>query len=135
MQDNKKEFVCLQKVIDNTKNWSLKMTALCCRCIYEANDKRTVERSMLQAEYLLKEINDCKVPMVERLDIFFASGMKPTWTLEKILANIMLSLGLVKGALDLFIKLKLWEDVIVCYKILELKHKVRFSLLCEIFFE
>ncbi|KAL2723825.1 tetratricopeptide repeat protein 27 [Vespula maculifrons] len=111
------------RVIDNTKNWSLKRTALYYRCIYEANDKRTVERSMLQAEYLLKEMNDCKVTMAERLDIFFASGMKPVWLLEEILANIMLSLGLVKGALDLFIKLKLWDDVIICYNILELKHK------------
>ncbi|KAI4491339.1 hypothetical protein M0802_010272 [Mischocyttarus mexicanus] len=111
------------KVIDNTKNWSLKMTALCRRCMYEANDKRTIERSMLQAEYLLQEINNCKVPVAERLDIFFASGMKPMWMLEKMLANLMLSLGLVKGALDLFIKLKLWEDVIACYNILELKQK------------
>ncbi|XP_035742700.1 tetratricopeptide repeat protein 27-like isoform X1 [Vespa mandarinia] len=120
------------KVIDNTKNWSLKMTALCCRCIYEANDKRTVERSMLQAEYLLKEIKDCNVTMAERLDIFFASGMKPIWMLEKILANIMLSLGLVKGALDLFLKLKLWEDVILCYNILELKHKAAEIILQKI---
>lgn len=82
---------------------------------------------MLQAEYLLKEMNDCKVTMAERLDIFFASGMKPVWLLEEILANIMLSLGLVKGALDLFIKLKLWDDVIICYNILELKHKVGLS--------
>ncbi|XP_015179138.1 PREDICTED: tetratricopeptide repeat protein 27 [Polistes dominula] len=111
------------KVIDNTKNWSLKITALCRRCTYEANDKRTVERSMLQAEYLLKEIHDCNVPVTERLDIFFASGMKPMWMLEKMLANLMLSLGLVKGALDLFIKLKLWEDVINCYNILELRQK------------
>lgn len=78
---------------------------------------------MLQAEYLLKEMNDRKVTMAERFDIFFASGMKPVWLLEEILANIMLSLGLVKGALDLFIKLKLWDNVIICYNIMELKHK------------
>lgn len=111
------------KVIDNTKNWSLKMTSLCYRCIYESDNRRTVERSMLQTESLLKEINESKVPVTERMDLFFASGMKPVWMLEEILANLMLSLGLVKGALDLFIKLRLWEDVISCYNILELKHK------------
>lgn len=111
--------------MENTKNWSLKMTSLCCRCSLESDDKRTVERSMMQAESLQKDYNDTKVPVARRMDLFFASGMKPIWILEENLANIMFSLGLVKGALEVFTKLRLWEDVITCYTMLDLKHKVR----------
>lgn len=113
----------LTKVVESTKNWSLKMTSLCYRCSMESDDKRTVERSMMQAESLLKDFNDAKAPIARRMDLFFASGMRPIWILEEKWANIMVSLGLVKGALEVFIKLGLWEDVIACYNILNLKHK------------
>ncbi|XP_071633048.1 tetratricopeptide repeat protein 27-like [Temnothorax longispinosus] len=118
----------LTKVVDSTKNWSLKMTSLCYRCSLESDDKRTVERSMMQAESLLNVLNDynapvSKAPVARRMDIFFASGMRPVWTLEEKWANIMFSLGLVKGALEVFAKLGLWEEVIACYNMLNLKHK------------
>lgn len=113
----------LTTVIESTKNWSLKMTSLCYRCSLESDDKRTVERSMMQAESLLKDYNDVRAPVARRMDLFFASGMRPVWTLEEKLANVMLSLGLVKSALEIFTKLGLWEDVIVCYTVLNLKHK------------
>ncbi|XP_024886619.1 tetratricopeptide repeat protein 27 [Temnothorax curvispinosus] len=113
----------LTKVVDSTKNWSLKMTSLCYRCSLESDDKRTVERSMMQAESLLNDYNDAKAPVARRMDIFFASGMRPIWTLEEKWANVMFSLGLVKGALEVFIRLGLWEEVIACYNMLNLKHK------------
>lgn len=116
--------------MDGTKNWSLKMTSLCYRCSLESDDKRTVERSMMQAESLLKDYNDTKVSVARRMDLFFASGMRPIWTLEEKWANIMFSLGLVKGALEVFTKLELWEDVIACYSVLNLKHKVIYILYC-----
>lgn len=114
--------------MESTKNWSLKMTSLCYRCSLESDDKRTVERSMMQAESLLKDYNDTKASVARRMDLFFASGMRPIWMLEEKWANIMFSLGLVKGALEVFTKLGLWEDVILCYNVLNLKHKVIYIL-------
>ena len=90
----------------------------------ELKDKRTVERAMTQAENLMKLLNHGQPPTYHRMDVFFASGMKPLWNFKQILADAMLSLGLVKGALDCYINLHLWEDVIVCYTILDLRHKV-----------
>ncbi|XP_012233056.1 tetratricopeptide repeat protein 27 [Linepithema humile] len=112
----------LNKVIENTKNWSLKMTSLCNRCSLES-DNKTIERSMMQAESLLKDYTDAKASVARRMDLFFASNMKPIWILEEKWANIMFSLGLVKGALDIFTKLGLWDNVIICYNTLDLKHK------------
>ncbi|XP_043513485.1 tetratricopeptide repeat protein 27 [Frieseomelitta varia] len=113
----------LTVVVNNTRNWSLKVASLYYRCSLESGDKRTVERSMIQMEYLIHELNKPNVSVANRMDLFFASGFKPVWTLEQMWAQLMLSLGLVKDALDIFLKLKLWEEVIACYNILELKHK------------
>ncbi|XP_012148479.2 tetratricopeptide repeat protein 27 [Megachile rotundata] len=113
----------LTAVIDSTKNWCLKMASFYYRCVLESTDKRAIERSMMQMEYLIHELKDTKVSVTNRMDMFFASGIKPIWVLEQMWAQLMLSLGLVKGALDVFLKLELWEQVIACYNILELKHK------------
>ena len=55
--------------------------------------------------------------------MFFASGMKPHWIFKQILADIMLNTGMVKGALEMYPSLSLWEDLIVCYTILNLKSR------------
>jgi len=103
------------------------MVSLYHRCLLESDDKRTVERSMMQAESLLNDYNNRKASVARRMDLFFASGMKPIWMLEEKWANMMFNLGLVKGALEVFMKLELWEDVIMCYNTLGLKHKVCIS--------
>ncbi|XP_076661524.1 tetratricopeptide repeat protein 27-like isoform X1 [Halictus rubicundus] len=113
----------LTAVTNSTKNWCLKVVSLYRRCMLESADHRAVERSMMQLEYLIQEIKDTKVPVAYRMDLFFASGLKPIWTLEETWARVMISLGLVKGALDVFLKLELWEDVINCHNMLEMKHK------------
>ncbi|KAG7188280.1 hypothetical protein KM043_007944 [Ampulex compressa] len=122
----------LNFVIDNTSNWALKMTSLYHRSLLESMDKRAIERSVMQIEYLINEINNIMVPVVSRMDLFFASGMKPIWVLEELWANLLLNIGLVKAALDIFTKLQLHDNVITCYNMLELKHKAAEILRQEI---
>lgn len=50
--------------------------------------------------------------------------MNPKWIVEARLGDLMLSLGMVKTSLDLYLRLQLWEEVIVCYTMLDLRHKV-----------
>lgn len=100
------------------------MSSLYYRCSLELDNKRTVERSMMQAESLLKEYDNTKTFVARRLDLFFTSGMNPIWVLTERWSNLMFSLGLVKGALEVFTKLGLWENVIMCYNVLNMKHKV-----------
>ena len=90
----------------------------------ESSHKRTIERSMVQMEHLIDQLNDEKVQLSHRMDMFFVSGMKPAWAFREALADQKLKMGLVKGALDLYSNLHLWEDVILCYTILNLKSKV-----------
>lgn len=75
-------------------------------------------------EYLIDQVNEEKVSLSHRMDMFFVSGLKPKWSFKQTLADQKLNLGLVKGALDLYLSLHNWEDVILCYTILGLKHKV-----------
>lgn len=102
----------------------MKISALFQRSLLESNNKRTIERALSQFEYLIQQLHDLKTPTSQRMDFFFCSGIKPIWFYQQHFANLMLNLGMVKAALDLYLKLSLWEDSIVCYTILEMKSKV-----------
>lgn len=102
------------------------MTSLCCRCSLERDHFRTAPRSLKQGQSLEQEYSDGKAPVARRMDIFFASGMKPIWTLREEMAFQMFHLDMVKAALETYTKLGLWEEVITCYRRLDLNHKVRF---------
>ncbi|EFN88080.1 Tetratricopeptide repeat protein 27 [Harpegnathos saltator] len=113
----------LTKVIENTKNWSLKMTSLYYRCSLERDHFRTAPRCLKQGQSLEQEYNDGKAPVARRMDLFFASGMKPIWILREEVAYQMLHLDMIKAALEAYTKLGLWEEVITCYCRLNLNHK------------
>ncbi|XP_037295680.1 tetratricopeptide repeat protein 27 isoform X2 [Manduca sexta] len=101
--------------------WATRVAALLIRCKLEANHKRTVERAMLQCETIVNE--KTVVPPTTRLSYLWGTGLPPAWTWRQQLADLYLSLGLVKAALEEYQKLQLWEDVIVCYTLLQLRHK------------
>lgn len=53
--------------------------------------------------------------------------MRSHWSIRGQLADLMVSLGLFKTALDNYLEIERWESVIACYTTLELKHKVSFQ--------
>lgn len=69
-------------------------------------------------------VNKTLFNIVRRLSYLWASGLQPAWTWRQQLADLYVSLGLIKAALEEYLRLELWEDVIVCYTILQLRHKV-----------
>ncbi|XP_075969928.1 tetratricopeptide repeat protein 27 [Anticarsia gemmatalis] len=101
--------------------WSTRVAALLIRCKLEANHKRTVERAMLQCETIVNDKTGAS--STTRLSYLWATGLHPAWMWRQQLADLYLSLGLVKAALEDYQKLQLWEDVIVCYTMLQLRHK------------
>ena len=58
-----------------------------------------------------------------RMVNIFSSTLVPFWILEGELVNFLLSMGSIKSALDRALKIQLWNEVIVCYNRLNLKHK------------
>lgn len=71
---------------------------------------------------MLKTINETKYSVTERLSYGFSS-LIPKWEIQKQLGDLMISLGLVKTALDLYLEIQSWENVIECYTRLDLRHK------------
>lgn len=106
--------------------WILRLDALHMNIKLESNHKRTVERSLRQCEELVALLNKnerAEAPALHRLSHVFASLMTPRYKIEIRLADLMISLGLVKGALDVYLKVQQWEDVIGCYTQLQLRHR------------
>ncbi|XP_059607482.1 tetratricopeptide repeat protein 27 [Phlebotomus argentipes] len=103
--------------------WSVRIAALMANIELEAKNRRTVDRSLKQCEEILKLVRMPGAESHHRLLGFFSSGMPPIWRSEMQLGSLMMSLGLVKTALDVYRRIQAWDDVITCYNMLELRHK------------
>ncbi|XP_058833342.1 tetratricopeptide repeat protein 27 isoform X2 [Topomyia yanbarensis] len=103
--------------------WAARISSLFLNVCQEANHKRTVDRSLKQCEELVHLIDSDSIPMPHRLSYAFCSAIIPRWQIKAKLGDLMVSLGMIKGALDLYLQLQLWEEVIACYNHLEMRHK------------
>lgn len=103
--------------------WLTRINTLLSNIKLESTHRRTVERSLRQCEEVLSLINGPETSISYRLSYAFSSFMTPRWEIEAQLGDLMVSLGLIKSALDLYLRIQKWEDVILCYTMLELRHK------------
>lgn len=106
--------------------WIVRLNALLMNIKLEANHRRTVERSLQQCEELVAMMNskeEKQASALQRLSYVFSSLMNPRYKIETLLADLMISLGLIKGALDIYLRVQQWEEVIQCYTRLQLRHK------------
>lgn len=125
----------VSRVLIDPQNWSVHSMALLLRCRAEAGRSRTVERGVLQMQALVDQLKDGSPTEVsaissavkqedmaearDRLAMFHALALPPAWELEKELATRYLSLGISKSALEIFMRLEMWEEVAKCYVSLE----------------
>ncbi|CAH1155646.1 unnamed protein product [Phaedon cochleariae] len=103
--------------------YAVRVVALLLRCKLESKSRRTIERSLGQCEEIINSLKRPDPPPFNRVIDVFGSGMPPIWKIETQYADLLLNMGLVKNALDIYLKINLWEEVIVCYTILKLRHK------------
>jgi len=113
----------LSIILQHPVSWSIHTTALFHRCKLESKSRRSVERARAQLETILESYLDRSVPMSVRMKDIFTSRLPPKWIIQRELGNILLSLGAVKSALDVFEKIECWDEVIVCYNLLQMRHK------------
>jgi len=97
--------------------------ALLERTKLERSEKRAVERALMQMQTLVDGLPWSKESHHARTNLFFSCKPLPFWSLEYELVKILISVGSIKTALDYSLKLHLWEEVIHCYHLLELRHK------------
>ncbi|KAG7173769.1 tetratricopeptide repeat protein 27-like [Homarus americanus] len=113
----------LAALLQHPKNWCLQMSALLLRSRVEATESRAMERSLNQVEELVSAVNRTEPSRYERLKLFSASLVLPQWELQQELAKMLMRLGCVKTALEVFERLQLWEDVITCYNELQMRQR------------
>lgn len=114
----------LSFLLQQNNSWAIRVVVLLLRCYMEGNHKRTVERSLSQSESLVEYLNKTEPAALDRVSAVWSVSVPPKWKMEAHMADLMLNLGLVKASLDLYLRLQMWEEVIVCYTIMQLRHKV-----------
>lgn len=104
--------------------WPIRLNALLINIASEANHRRTVDRSLRQCEDIVNYIGTKgQSTAKERQSYIFSSLMTPKFKIQAQLADLMVSLGLTKGALDIYLETHQWENVINCYTRLQMRHK------------
>ncbi|CAG9807757.1 unnamed protein product [Chironomus riparius] len=109
----------------NHGTWSIRLESLLINIKLESNHRRTIDRCLRQCEDVVNSMkkNADEVKANDKLSYIFSSLMTPLYKIEGLLADLMVSLGLIKGALDVYLRIQQWEEVINCYTRLQLKHK------------
>ena len=89
----------------------------------EKDDKRSIERSLMQIQTLVDNLPWKNQKSHHRMSMIYSIKPPPFWIVEYELLKILKSVGSTKTALDIALKLQLWEEVIDCYHLLDLRHK------------
>ncbi|KAK9882375.1 hypothetical protein WA026_020898 [Henosepilachna vigintioctopunctata] len=110
-------------ILGQKNTWSVRVATLLLRCKLEVKFRRTIERTLAQCREILDSYERSTPHVLNRFADVFSTGLVPMWSVETQCADVLLTLGLVKHALDIYKKIRLWDEVIVCYTLLKLRHK------------
>ncbi|ORY47759.1 hypothetical protein BCR33DRAFT_753380 [Rhizoclosmatium globosum] len=103
----------VSRVLENPNNWMVHTMGLLLRSRLEAAKSRTTERSVLQLQAIVDQmaVEQDSTPS-ERLNHIYSIFIPSKWELESELADRLVSIGVVKSALEIFERLELWDNVV-----------------------
>ena len=109
----------VSRVISHPENWSVHTMSLLLRSRLEANRTRTIERSTLQLQALIDQMPTLDAPVAERLKYFHQLALPSKWDMRRELALRLVSLGVLKSALEILERLEMWEECVQCWQAME----------------
>ncbi|CRG97497.1 conserved Plasmodium protein, unknown function [Plasmodium gallinaceum] len=96
------------------QNWLLHSCILWFKCKYETFKFKTVDRAAAQLNELLKECYELEPKSIERLKFIYDVYYPTTWEMKKEIGKVMIKIGSMISAFNIFKDLKLWEEAITC---------------------
>jgi len=105
----------IEAVLRSPQKWSIQNKSLFLRSVLEMNAARKAERAMSQLEELNKSVMKDAPKGINRVQHVHCINLQPLWETERALAQFFIGLGCNDSALEIFIRLQLWDDVIGCY--------------------
>ena len=122
----------LTRVLTHANNWMVYSTALLERAWLELARNHARERAVLQMQALVDQHStrltifqstvasiESSAPACDRLEWVYALAYPPQYELLRGLADTYLSLHVLRSALDIYVSLGCWDQVILCYQTLE----------------
>ncbi|KAL8139663.1 hypothetical protein V2J09_005684 [Rumex salicifolius] len=91
------------------------------RIRWESSRSRTKERSLLMMDKLVQGLLVSHPEVQERIHYCFGVYIPTVPALRKEYGELLVSLGMIGEALNIFEDLELWDNLIYCYRLLEKK--------------
>ncbi|CAI9108484.1 OLC1v1008082C1 [Oldenlandia corymbosa var. corymbosa] len=91
------------------------------RIQWEATRTRTIQRALLMMTKLVETLNEPSPTIAERMYLCFAVNSPTIPAVRKEYGDLLVSCGLIGEALKVYEDLELWDNLIVCYTMLEKK--------------